>query len=114
MRNMAIRLKTSTPQALLNAFKKAIDSKHISTWSYDADGDFTHTPDQWKNKAWLRPHVRTGELVLTIIKPQNVNITALIYAVYHGRFLESMLNHCDTQFSEGVATALPTTEDKIS
>ncbi|MFZ1075707.1 MAG: hypothetical protein WAN50_05030 [Minisyncoccia bacterium] len=111
---MAIHFKTNTPQALLNAFKKAIDEKLIVTWSCDTDGDFTHTPDQWRNKAWLRPHVRTGELVLTIIKPEPVNISSLVYAVYHGRFIESMLQHCDTLFSEGVATALPTTEDRIS
>lgn len=111
---MAIRLKTNTPQALLNAFKKAIDEKRILTWSYDVDGDFTHTPDQWKNKAWLRSHVRTGELVLTIIKQKDVNISSLIYAVYHGRFIESMLQHCDTLFSEGIATAMPTTEDRVS
>lgn len=111
---MAIRLKTNTPQALLNAFKKAIDEKRILTWSYDADEDFTHTPDQWKNKAWLRPHVRTGELVLTIINQKDTKISSLIYAVYHGRFIESMLHHCDTLFSEGIATAMPTTEDRVS
>ena len=54
---MAIIIKTNNPSGLLKAIYKAIDDKEIETWIYDADKDFTHTPDQWKNKAWLRPKV---------------------------------------------------------
>ncbi|PNE12407.1 MAG: hypothetical protein CR217_03280 [Beijerinckiaceae bacterium] len=57
---MAIHFKTETPKKLLAAYKKAIDDGHISTWSYDSDGDFTHTADQWNKKAWLRPKVQEG------------------------------------------------------
>lgn len=111
---MAIILKTATPDKLLATFKKAIDDNRISTWSYDKDGDFTHTPDQWKNKAWLRPHIKAGQLVLTIINQKDTKISSLVYAVYHGRFIESVLHHCDTLFSDGTATALPSSEDRIS
>ena len=111
---MAIILKTTTPDKLLATFKKAIDENHISTWSNDKDRDFTHTPDQWKNKAWLRPHTKVGQLVFTIINQKDTKISSLLYAVYHGRFIESMLLHCDTLFSDGSATALPTSEDRIS
>jgi hypothetical protein len=41
--SMALLFKTNTPQALLNDFKKKIDEGHVVTWSYDKDGDFTHT-----------------------------------------------------------------------
>jgi hypothetical protein len=45
---MALLFKTNVPQALLNDFKK-IDEGHVVTWSCDRDGDFTHTPDQWRS-----------------------------------------------------------------
>ncbi len=111
---MAIEFKTSNPKKLLEDYKKAIDDGVIATWSYDQDDDFTHTPSQWKNKAWLRPKVKDGKLVFVIIKQKNVNISSLIYAVYHGRFIESMLNHFDASFSNATATALPTEDDTVS
>jgi len=111
---MALHFKTSTPNKLLKAFKKAIDEKRIVTWAYDGDGDFTHTTEQWKNQAWLRPKVKKDEeLILTIIKPQDKNISSVIYAIYHGRFLEAMLTHCDLLFTRASATALPSTGDVV-
>ena len=47
---MAIRVATSQPQAVLAAIKRAIEQRHVETWAYDKDGDFTHTPTQWANK----------------------------------------------------------------
>jgi hypothetical protein len=43
---MAIYFGTDDPDKLLFTFKKAIDEGHIATWSYDKDGDFTHTAAQ--------------------------------------------------------------------
>lgn len=48
---MSIKFETSNSTALLAAFKKAIDDGKVVTWSYDGDGDFTHTPPQWNKKA---------------------------------------------------------------
>jgi hypothetical protein len=48
---MAVRVSTTHPSSLLAAIKKAIDARHVDTWSYDSDGDFTHTPLQWAKKA---------------------------------------------------------------
>jgi hypothetical protein len=105
---MAIHFKTETPKKLLAAYKKAIDDGHISTWSYDSDGDFTHTADQWNKKAWLRPKVQEGaELVLYVLAPKDTELSSTIYAVYHGHFIESMLRHCDKLFSEGRASSMP-------
>jgi hypothetical protein len=112
---MAIHFKTATPKKLLAAFKKAIDDGKVVTWSYDADNDFTHTAQQWKARAWLRPTVIEREdLVFTILKPQNSKISSEIYAIYHGRFIESMLVHCDSLFKEAFATALPEDGDIVS
>src|SRR6267142_1570402 len=99
---MAIHFKTEKPKSLLAAYKKAIDDGHVTTWSYDAEGDFTHTAEQWNRKAWLRPKIQEGSaLALYIIKPKDIKISSVIYSVYHGRFIESMLAHCDALFSEG-------------
>jgi hypothetical protein len=111
---MAIYLNTTTPNKLLRNFKKAIDDGHIKTWTYDSDGDFTHSPTQWNKKAWLRPTIVDGSrLILHTIAPTNTRITWPIYAVYHGRFIESMIEHCHDLFSEARATPSPVTADRV-
>ena len=111
---MAAYFLTTTPNALLKAFKKAIDEGHIVTWSYDNQGDFTHTVSQWKNLAWLRPSVQSDRLVFNIIKPQNTAISKEVYAIYHGRMIEAMLAHFDNTFTDGVATAAPDGNDLVA
>jgi hypothetical protein len=111
---MALIVKTNDSTGLLTAIKKAIDNKSIETWSYDSAGDFIHTPDQWKFKAWMRPKIYLGELHFGFLGNKNVKTTKLIYAVYHGRFAEMLLNHFDLQFSEVKATSMPTDLDTIT
>lgn len=111
---MALYFKSDNPQKLLDEFKKAIEEGKIATWSCDEDGDFTHTPEQWQKKAWLHPKIESGQLAFYIIPPKGTNITTLVYAVYHGRFIESMLHHCDKLFSDSIATALPMGSDNVS
>jgi hypothetical protein len=111
---MAIYFKTANPNKLLAAYKKAIDDGHVITWSYDADGDFTHTAEQWNKRAWLRPKVQEGTaLALYILKPRESSLSSTIYAIYHGRFVETMLRHCDQLFSEARATSLPEGSDLV-
>jgi hypothetical protein len=110
---MSILFATDNANALLTKFKKAIDDKHVVTWGYDKDGDFYHTTDQWINKAWLRPKIGSDGLTLSILKPQNNAISAEVYAIYHGRFIESMLAHCDTLFKSATASALPSNGDIV-
>lgn len=111
---MAIIIKTSDPSGLLKAIKKTIDEGKIETWSYDKDGDFTHTPEQWKLQAWLRPRVYAGELRFGILKPQGEQtLKSVIYGVYHGRFIEMLLTHFDTMFVNSSATALKTEPDNF-
>ena len=103
---MSVSVSASQGAALLAAIKKAIDERKIETWSYDKDGDFTHTPVQWRNKAWLRPKVETGRLVFGLLGPKDTTMTSLVYGTYHGRFIEMLLVHFDTQFTAASATAL--------
>jgi len=108
---MALHFKTASPQKLLTTYKKAIDDGHVKTWEYDAEGDFTHTAEQWNRSAWLRPKIRPGELLLIILAPKEVKLSSEVYAIYHGRFIESMLIHCDELFEVGCASALPESGD---
>jgi hypothetical protein len=112
---MAINFETTTPKNLLAAFKKAVDEGHIVTWQYDSDGDFTHTPEQWKYRAWLRPVIYEGtRLTLNFVCRSDEQTTKAVYGVYHGRFIESMLTHCDELFTIGIATAGATNSDLIN
>lgn len=111
---MALRVGTSQPSSLLAAIKKAIDEKRVETWSYDSDGDFTHTPPQWFRKAWLRPKVEYGALVFNIIKPQNSSISKEVYGVYHGRFIEMLLVHFDSSFTTAEASAAVAVGDLVA
>jgi hypothetical protein len=104
---MALHFQTDDPIDLLRRYKAAIDVGHIKTWSYDEDGDFTHTADQWIRTAWLRPKVALAELKFYILTPKDTKLSRTTYAVFHGRFIESMLTHCDEYFTNGYASALP-------
>jgi hypothetical protein len=111
---MAIYLETKTPKKLLAAYKRAVDDGHVKTWSYDADGDFTHTAEQWNKKAWLRPRIQEGTaLVFYILAPKETTISSTIYAVYHGRFVETMLRHCEELFTVARASSMPEDGDAV-
>tara|TARA_R110001583_G_C5584277_1_gene403161 strand:- start:860 stop:1207 length:348 start_codon:yes stop_codon:yes gene_type:complete len=112
---MALIIKTNDPSKLLSSIKKAIDTDKIRTWSYDSDGDFTHSPEQWKNKAWLRVKTKgNNELSFGILGQKEINTSKLIYAIYHGRFSEMLLSHFDNELSEIKVTSMPTSIDTIT
>jgi hypothetical protein len=104
---MALIVKTDKPSELLDSIKKAIDAKKIETWVYDHAGDLTHSPDQWKDKGWMRPKVEAKELRFIFLGNSNIVTTRTIYAVFHGRLAEMLLSHFDTKFSSVNATAMP-------
>lgn len=95
---MAVIVKTGKPQELLDAIKLAIDENRIDTWVYDQSGDFTHVPEQWYELAWLRPEVGSGQLKFKILRPEGKNITQVVRGVYHGRFIEMLINHFEKDF----------------
>lgn len=95
---MSIRAFTKDSTGLLARIKTLIDQGHITTWEYDSDGDFTHTPSQWKNKAWLQPEVQDDKLRLTIMGTTS-GLSREVYAVYHGRFVEMLVAHVSDRFT---------------
>jgi hypothetical protein len=110
---VAVNVNTNKADVLLAAIKKEIDEGKIDTWEYDKDGDFTHSPDQWRRKAWLRPHPQQGILAFGLLGEKNVAMTKTIYGIYHGRFIEMLLVHFDTEFTVAQATAMPTDFDNF-
>jgi hypothetical protein len=111
---MAIYFESANPAALLAAFKDAIDKKKVVTWSYDKDGDFTHTPEQWKNRGWLRPSSSSGRLTMSFLGTSDQVTTWEVYGIYHGRFIESMMVHCHSMFNDARAPSQPASSDSIS
>jgi hypothetical protein len=101
---MALFAYTPDPGRLLAAIKQAIDNGHVKTWAYDKEGDFTHTPDQWNGKAWLRPSLGQGYLRFHIIGSKATITTWAMYGIYHGRFIEELITH----FHDSVSDLKPT------
>jgi hypothetical protein len=110
---MALYFSTSDPERLLTSFRDSIKSGRVQTWYCDEKGDFTHTAKLWERRAWLVPEIETGRLSFYILNPRNRLISSAVYAVYHGRFIESMLIHCDELFTDVSATSFPDTKDVV-
>lgn len=104
---MAIFVETNSPQSLVDKIKEAIDQNKIDTWSYDSDGDFTHNVDQWRYNAWIRPIVEDKRVVFAILGRTDVPLSVVDYGVYHGRFVEMLLTHLDSQCSNIMVTPMP-------
>ncbi len=111
---MAITVHTDNPRDLLVAIKRAINENRVRTWSYDTDGDFTHTAEQWRSKAWLRPREEDHALVLSILTPRGTKLSTELYAIYHGRFIEMLLAHFDGMFRRAAASAMPESNDVVA
>lgn len=108
---MAVYVKTEKAAELLGKIKKAVDEEKIKTWRYDEEGDFYHSPDQWEYRGWMHPRIIPDYLVFGIITPKGDTMTTGTYAVYHGRFIEMLLQHFDHEFTTVYATAQKTKFD---
>jgi hypothetical protein len=110
---MAVRVRCDEPEKLLKKIKAAVGNGTVETWQLDADGDFTHTPQQWLHQAWFRPSILNKSLVFNILGQASKQMSTPAYAVYHGRFIEMLLAHFDEDFSDATATALPEEDDFV-
>ena len=111
---MAIYVKTSTPRALVQKINQDIHENKIQTWTVDKDGDYTHAPEQWRNRAWIRPHIEEGRVVFGALCRKDANMTVNEYAVFHGRFVEMLLDNFDHMCMSIEVTPLGTKYDSIS
>ena len=111
---MIIVKPKESPEALLKEIKATVKTPTVETWSIDSDGDFTHLPSQWKHKGWFRPRIDGNDLVFRFLGNKNEVTSKEVYGVYHGRFIEMLLNHFDDKFKTAEATALPAKGDLIT
>jgi hypothetical protein len=110
---MAVMVSCANPQGLLNKIKSAIQGGTVQTWSVDSDGDFTHTPEQWRYEAWFRPSIEQDKLVFFVLGKRTQAMSKAVYGVYHGRLIEMLLTHFDVDFTQAIATALPMHRDWV-
>lgn len=109
---MAIIVITEEPRWLLNAIYDELEDNEIKTWGYDKEGDLTHSPEQWRHLAWMRPKVRKGRLIFNIIAGEEV-LSKRIYGIYHGRLIEMLLTHFDMDIDKLYATPQPASGDVV-
>ena len=110
---MAIWVTTADPDGLLEKIKDKIADKKIATWECDKDGDFVHSASsgQWRGKTWLRPAPEGRILVFNAVKPKS-GLKRSPYAVYHGRFIEMLIEHFYDDFVLAAATPHLTVDEK--
>jgi hypothetical protein len=102
---MAIVVSVADPSGLLQKIRLGVGEEKIETWRVDSDGDFSHSPPQWINKAWFRPVIGPESLMFGLLGVKNTSMTKSVYGVYHGRFIEMLLSHFDGEFVSVSATA---------
>lgn len=110
---MALTVMTKDPRGLIADVRAAMKCGTVKSWSVDADGDFTMTTDVFKLKAWLRPSLREDRIVLNVLTQRGTTMSRRIYAVYHARFAEMLLEHFDTRFETVRASALALSGDIV-
>lgn len=111
--DMSIYVNTQEPNSLVEKIKNDIEQKKIDTWSVDNDGDFTHSAEQWRNRAWFRAKIEEGRVVFFIICRKDKNMSVLDYGIYHGRFVEMLLNHYDKDCKSIEVTPLASKYDIV-
>jgi hypothetical protein len=103
---LPVIISTPDPDGLLQNIRAHIDQGQIRTWTYDQEGDFTHTPadKQWTNEAWMRPSIQPGCLVFSFVPRKDRTLPRVVYAIYHGRLIEMLLTHFAADLEKVYAT----------
>ncbi|WP_147469320.1 hypothetical protein [Corallococcus sp. AB045] len=110
---MAIVVQAKMPRELLRAIRNAIDDGLVANWEYDGDGDFTYLEGPYKRQAWFSARSSTDRLTLNMIGRKDTHVSVGLYAIYHGRFVEMLLQHFDDNFDGVRVTASATPGDLI-
>lgn len=111
---MSVIVKTrNNPINFVEDIKSLISDGRIISWSYDKDGDFTLTHEQWRFHAWFRPNIQNDSIIFALIGRNDQNMSVADYAVYHGKFIEMLLRHFDQKCSDVQATPLATKYDYV-
>jgi len=111
---MAVYFATNNAAGLLKAFNQAIANHHhhgggqrVDTWRHVVQGGqnfYTHTAQNWKDKAFFRADAEVNRLAFSIVAAQGVSLTRDIYAYYAGHLIETFIRHFPTIFTAAQAT----------
>ena len=93
-----VRISTVDPGGLLDQIKTKIQRGEIDTWVFDEEGDLTHSPEQWRKQAFLRPKIEEGYLLFEIIWPSGSRKEPAVNGVYLGRSIEMLVTHFSDAF----------------
>ena len=95
---MAIYIETAKPKVLLDKIIKLIDENKITTWLCDSDGNFKYIAEQYEEKALFKPILINNCLIFGIKNLEDEEISRVIDSIYHGRFIEMLINHLYSYF----------------
>lgn len=101
---MKIIAFTNQPTALKNSINKKINDNELKTWEIVKNNEnevlYSHTPDQWKEKAMPKPYIYDNRVVF-IIKwwNQNEDPDEATKGYILGRFVEILMVHFREKFT---------------
>lgn len=92
----------NAPKQLVERINTFIKNKRITTWDIDNENDYILNLDEYRYKAWMSINDRNEEYTLhfCIIESRKYAMTKEIYAVYHTRFAEMLLEYFDTEIEK--------------
>ena len=102
---MKIDALTNTPQQIVDAINKAIKDGDLKTWKRVENDKketlYSHTPEQWDEKAMVKPNVHKDRTTFTITwwsKNEEPSLEVKGYIL--GRFTEILLVHFQAYFTK--------------
>jgi hypothetical protein len=101
---MKIIAFTNQPTALKNAIDKKINNNELKTWEIVKNKEnevlYSHTPDQWKEKAMPKPYIHDNNVEFAInwwTKNEEPDEATKGYMI--GRFVEILMVHFREKFT---------------
>ena len=85
----------NAPGQLVEKINTLIKNKRITTWDIDDENDYILNIDEYRYKAWMSidDRIEGNTLFFCIIESRKYALTKEIYAVYHCKFAEMLLEY---------------------
>lgn len=99
---MEIVALTNEAQILKDAIDEKIENKELRTWKIVKNSKkenlYTHTPEQWLEKAMVKPLVEKDKVRFRIVWWRNVTSDEATSGYILGRFTEILMVHFNDYF----------------
>lgn len=109
---MSILVRAKNANLLLDKITAHLAQGKSDTWSINpTTKQITHTPEQWKDQAYLTSTVDDDNNVLRFhfkmgtANPKYPKTRDDLYPYFHGRFVSFLFNHFHKQFERIIATS---------